>query len=79
MRGWEVRHCGHPTANWPYHLTDPEAPNDVIVTHNGQGFRRLIDAMAAVEMIGGGMMIATAEGCNPGTRRVIPAGEVSHV
>lgn len=22
--GWTISHCGHPTANWPYILEDPE-------------------------------------------------------
>lgn len=21
--GWSIQHCGHPTANWPYLLVDP--------------------------------------------------------
>lgn len=46
--GWEIRHCGHPTANWPYYATSPEH-DLMVVSHNGLGFWRLTDAMAQVE------------------------------
>lgn len=23
VTGWQIQHCGHPTANWPYLLLDP--------------------------------------------------------
>ena len=47
--GWEVLHCGHPTANWPYWLREPNRRDGrIVVSHNGRGFRTLADAFAAV-------------------------------
>jgi hypothetical protein len=47
VSGWEVRHCGHPTANWPYYATSPGG--QVLADTTGRGFRLLADAFAAVE------------------------------
>lgn len=74
--GWEVKHCGHPTANWPYHAADPEHPGRVVVTHNGKGFRKLADAWAAVEGVLSGALVATNERCGPSTRRVLTRDEL---
>ena len=42
-----VRHCGHPTANWPYYIdADP-----IIVASNGHGFRLLVEAKQAAESL----------------------------
>ncbi len=46
--GWEIRHCGHPTANWPYYLVDPSAPDEIVIAPNGRGFRLLAEAKDAV-------------------------------
>ena len=48
--GWTVRHCGHPTANWPYYLTSPEGLSPVM-SWNGLGFRTLEGACLAVEFL----------------------------
>jgi hypothetical protein len=48
--GWRVRHCGHPTANWPYYLSGP-GMDECIVSWVGRGFRHLDAAQFAVEMI----------------------------
>ena len=45
--GWLVRHCGHPTALWPYHGTSPSG--EMLLAPNGHGFRRLALAQEAVE------------------------------
>ena len=74
--GWEVKHCGHPTANWPYHAADPEHPGRVVVTHNGKGFRKLVEAMQAVEGVLTGALVATNERCGPATRRVLTRDEL---
>lgn len=74
--GWEVRHCGHPTANYPYHAADPEHPGRVVVTHNGKGFRKLVNAWAAVEGVLSGDLVATNERCGPSTRRVLTRDEL---
>lgn len=40
-----VKHCGHPTANWPYYVLDPDGRT--MIARNGHGFRLLADAKAA--------------------------------
>lgn len=50
--GWEVRHCGHPTANWPYYAVDMEGR--MVLASNGRGFRTLDEAQAEVERRVGG-------------------------
>lgn len=45
--GWVVRHCGHPTANWPYEVIDPGGGSHVRT--NGYGFRTVRDALAAAD------------------------------
>lgn len=68
--GWLIRHCGHPTANWPYYLVDPAHPAAATMTHNGLGFRRVVDAQQAVDDVLAGRKVATASRCAPGVRRV---------
>jgi hypothetical protein len=46
--GWIVRHCGHPTAVWPYYGVSP-AGEMLINERNGRAFQRLVEAQAAVE------------------------------
>lgn len=45
--GWWVRHCGHPTALWPYYGHSPEGR--ILLSPNGRAFRLLVDAQEAVE------------------------------
>lgn len=52
--GWQVRHCGHPTANYPYHAEDPAHPGILVVERDGRGFRNLAQARAAVEGVEAG-------------------------
>jgi hypothetical protein len=73
--GWEVLHCGHPTAIWPYFAIDPAAPGDTTVSHNGKGFASLEKALDAVDAVIAGRLIATTNRCTPGTRRICSAGE----
>lgn len=47
--GWSVRHCGHPTANYPYTAFSPDGYQ--AVAPNGRGFTTLQRAMAAVEQL----------------------------
>ena len=37
--GWEIHHCGHPTANFPYVIYKPNGER--ILAPNGRGFQRL--------------------------------------
>ena len=46
--GWQVHHCGHPTANWPYSGVRPDG--SLLHLPNGRAFRHLADAQAAVEL-----------------------------
>jgi len=71
--GWQVHHCGHPTANWPYYAVDPTDNGRLYVTHNGKGFRTLVAAFAAVEGVLVGELVATDEGCGPTTGRIASA------
>lgn len=48
--GWRVRHCGHPTANYPYYAVDPERPREPVGVH-GRGFTSLLEACEGVEHI----------------------------
>jgi hypothetical protein len=64
--GWIVRHCGHPTANWPYFLEDPNAPGYTIVSFNGYGFQNLAAAKSVVELIVAEKARVTNRHCAPG-------------
>ena len=68
---WRVAHCGHMTANWPLYAVDPEFPWCATMTHNGRGWRRIADAMQAVEWVLAGQAVATDDRCDRGTRRII--------
>jgi hypothetical protein len=46
--GWRLRHCGHPTANWPYYLVEP-TKGETVVSFNGLGFKKLEVCMQVVE------------------------------
>lgn len=37
--GWEIHHCGHPTANYPYCIYKPDGWR--VLAPNGRGFQRL--------------------------------------
>ena len=50
VSGWTVKHCGHPTANYPYYLISPEG-DEPIVAANGRGFRSLAAAKGAAKML----------------------------
>ena len=69
--GWEVVHCGHPTAIWPYYLRRLDDPSAIVVSHNGLGFRGVRIARRVVEGILDGSIAETSEGCAPGIRRAL--------
>lgn len=46
--GWQIRHCGHPTANYPYYILTPE---QIILAPNGRGFMRLELAKQHLEQL----------------------------
>ena len=50
VSGWEVKHCGHPTANWPYYATAPTGESPVIADC-GKAFMTVRDALDAVESV----------------------------
>lgn len=47
--GHTVRHCGHPTANWPYYILTPDG--ETVLAPNGRGFKYLADAKHEVERL----------------------------
>lgn len=51
--GFEVHHCGHPTANWPYLILAPKVPA-ALVSFNGLGFESLVAAQATAERLASG-------------------------
>ena len=70
--GWEVHHCGHPTANWPYAARDPEHPHALTADRSGRGFRTLEVAFWRVEGVIEGTLRTFDDGpCKHGYRRVI--------
>lgn len=76
--GWTVSHCGHMTANWPYYATPPgEVPGQglCVTTHNGLGWRRLEDAMQAIERVLVGEAVFTTDRCANGVGRVVERGQ----
>lgn len=48
--GMEVRHCGHPTANFPYYIVPPNKGQPILAP-NGRGFQRLKLAKQHVEQL----------------------------
>ena len=48
--GWLVRHCGHPTANWPYYIVE-ESTGVAWVSHNGRGFNDVRSAKWSAEKL----------------------------
>lgn len=69
--GWEVVHCGHPTALWPYSLQHPDRA-EIVVSFNGRGFRKVQAARDVVERIVSGEVTIigsraqiTADGTEP--------------
>jgi hypothetical protein len=45
--GWQVIHCGHPTANFPYYVED--TTGKMHLDQNGRGFRLLERAKGYVD------------------------------
>lgn len=50
--GWRIEHCGHPTARWPWVVTDPQG--DEVPGPGGHHWGSLQDAKDAVEKRIGG-------------------------
>lgn len=49
QEGWEIEHCGHPTANWPYIARGPWE-DEILLAPSGLGFQRLRQAQDAVDL-----------------------------
>jgi hypothetical protein len=71
VSGWELRHCGHPTAIWPYYLVDPARPDFLTVSFNGRGFKSLAIAQDLIESIVAGRIEVTVTDCEPGIARAL--------
>lgn len=68
--GWRVRHCGHPTALWPYYLIPPDGMLSVM-SHNGRGFTSGAIGRAAVESILSGALAVLTADCVDGIGRLL--------
>lgn len=64
---YTISHCGHPTALWPYYLTDTQGR--MILAPNGQGFQTLASASAAAELLDAGELCAAPRVCLAGRTR----------
>lgn len=63
--GWVVRHCGHPTAIWPYYAEHPKLlERGAMLTSGGvglgKGFHRLVPARVVIEYLAAGGHLHTA-------------------
>lgn len=82
--GWQVIHCGHPTAVWPFELRAPaDSPlaGRSVISFNGLGFETLHTAVNVVERIVAGELVVTTDRCVDGAvARVLvdAAGSISH-
>lgn len=52
--GWVTRHCGHPTALWPYYVEHPGQPGSIVVSFNGLGWKTAAAARAAIGVLAAG-------------------------
>ena len=52
--GWQVRHCGHPTALWPYTAHGPKG--EFMIAPSRKAFSCLAYAQDAVEALVNGLM-----------------------
>lgn len=68
--GWEIGHCGHPTALYPYGMSHPGLPGRLLMSHNGMGFTCIKAARAMVEQIAAGELAFTTDRCGPATARI---------
>jgi hypothetical protein len=70
--GYEVTHCGHPTANWPWYVASPADPGLCLVADHGHAFRLLSEAMDAVEGLAAGRLVAGKTSLSPDhVRRIV--------
>lgn len=77
--GWLVQHCGHPTANTPYQVRDPSAPERLIVSSSGRGFRSAALARQAVDgVLAGALVVCEGPAAVRFGRvwRIVPPSEV---
>jgi hypothetical protein len=47
--GYTIKHCGHPTALWPYQLLNEDG--ETLLAQNLRAFRTLDDAAAEVDRV----------------------------
>ena len=73
--GWRVRHCGHPTAIWPYHAEDERGR--LVVHASGRGFRNLAQALGAVEQFHAGQVVLVQPEAGP--FRIVSRSEAGRI
>lgn len=71
LSGWKLQHCGHPTANWPYYLIDPDHPDKTTVSFNGFGFKTVAVCKEVIERLSAGELRTSDENCGATTRCVL--------
>lgn len=51
--GFQIIHCGHPTALWPYYIQPPDGFGDhhMAIAPNNKAFQYLADAQAAARLL----------------------------
>lgn len=73
--GWEVRHCGHPTALYPYTATHPDVDRTV-VSNAGVGFVDLEQAFDEIGLLlAGTAKLDHGQGNRGNVRRIRVAGD----
>ena len=70
--GYEVKHCGHPTALYPYTIHDPAFPLDIVMSHNGMGWAALEVALTVAEKLSWGRLLHTTDGVTGTNCRIVP-------
>jgi hypothetical protein len=56
--GVEVRHCGHPTANWPYTVNLPDGR--MVTSNNGRAFKYVDEAQEVGERLAADLAMGAA-------------------
>lgn len=69
--GWEIHHCGHPTANWPWYAIAPGDAETGYVADHGRGWRTLDQAHEHVEDLIDGKRVASYRFSSKGYARSV--------
>jgi hypothetical protein len=67
--GWEVHHCGHPTANWPWYAISPEGES--VASDGGYAWRKLDVARTHIEELVAGERVISYRFLSQGFGRAV--------